>query len=114
MKKPTPLRIAVTDLTVEDWQAAEEQGDLLGVSIHDLVGGLIDGLNALSPSEQTEFERLVEEANAVLPQMNAALDRIGVGIERCRSAVRELDRSMLFTGERVSRIEAALGLSGAL
>ena len=95
-----------TILSAEDRAAAHELAALLGVSGSEL----IEEFENLSPEEQAEFERLVDQANAILPELHASLDRVERGIARCRSTVREISEQTAAMSERVSGIEVALGL----
>ena len=95
-----------TILSPEDRAAAEEMAALLGVSSSEL----IEEFENLTPEEQAEFERLVDQANAILPELQEMVDHIEQGIARCRSAVREMSEQMAAMSERVSGIEVSLGL----
>lgn len=95
-----------TILSPEDRAAAEELAALLGVSGSEL----IDEFENLTPEEQAEFERLVDQANEILPELQASVDRIGQDIARSRATVREISEDLTAMSERVSGIEESLGL----
>ena len=96
-------------LTPEDRVAAEELAALLGVSSSDL----IEEFENLTPEEQAEFERLVDQANEILPELHASVDRIEHGILRCRSTIGAISEQMAEMSERVSGIEESLGMAEA-
>ena len=98
-----------TILSPEDRAAAEEMAALLGVSSSEL----IEEFENLTPEEQAEFERLVDQANAILPELHASVDRIERRLVRCRSTVREISEHLAAMSERVSGIEESLGLAEA-
>ena len=95
-----------TILSPEDRVAAEGLAVLLGVSSSEL----IEEFENLTPEEQAEFERLVDQANEILPGLQVRVDRIEQGIAHCRSAVRETSEHLAEMSERVSGIEVSLGL----
>ncbi len=98
-----------TILSPEDRAAAEGLAALLGVSSSDL----IEEFENLTPEEQAEFERLVDQANEILPELHATVDRIEHGIAQCRSTVREISEHLAAMSERVSGIEESLGFTEA-
>ena len=98
-----------TILSPEDRVAAQELAALLGVSGSEL----IEEFENLTSEEQAEFERLVDQANEILPELQASLDRIGQDIVRSRSAVGEMCGHLAAMSERVSGIEEALGVAEA-
>ncbi len=58
-----------------------------------------------TPEEQAEFERLVDEANAVLHDMLATVDRMSESLAETSIAVCEMTRCLSSLDARVSRIE---------
>ena len=100
------MEVRRTILSAEDRAAAEELAALLGVSS----GELIDEFENLPPEEQAEFERLVDQANAILPELHASLDRIERGISRCRNSIREMRETMVSMSDRIFGIEESLWL----
>lgn len=98
-----------TILSPEDRAAAEELAALLGVSGSEL----IEEFENLTPEEQAEFERLVKQANEILPELHASVDRIEQGIARCGSTIRETREQLAAMSERVFGIEVSLGLAEA-
>ena len=96
-------------LSPEDRVAAEELAALLGVSSSDL----IQEFENLTPEEHAEFERLVDQANEILPELHESLDRIGEGIARCNTTIREMMDQTAAMSERVSGIEKSLGMAEA-
>lgn len=100
------MEVRRTILSPEDRVAAKELAALLGVSGDEVIQEFED----LSSEEQAEFERLVDQANAILPQLHASLDRIERGISRCRNSIRETSENMVAMSERICGLEGALGL----
>ena len=94
------------DLTPEDWAAADSLAELLGVSSEELAREFVEEFEALTPEEQAEFMQIVEQANEVLPKMDAALNRIEEHMAGCRAKIRELHAQISGTAHRVSAIEA--------
>ena len=58
-----------------------------------------------TPEERAEFKSLVEQANAVLPEMNATLDRIGETMASMNVTIGEMRESMSSLDKRVSHTE---------
>ena len=98
-----------TILSPEDRVAAQELAALLGVSGSEL----IEEFENLTSEDQAEFERLVDQANAILPELHASVDRIERRMVHCRSTVREIGEHLAAMSERVSGIEESLGLAEA-
>jgi hypothetical protein len=90
-------------LTDEDREAAEELALLLGVSSDELIAEFEN----LTPEEEAELEGLFDEANRVLPLMNASLGRMADKIAATGEAIREMHGQLARTSERVSRLEQA-------
>lgn len=101
------LGIIMLQLTPADKAAAAELAKLLGVSCDDL----IREFESLSVEEQAELERTVGEANAILPGLNAALDRIAANTSSCRSKVCAINLHLSAMSDRVSLIENSLGIT---
>lgn len=101
---------SLVELTREDWATASQLADLLGVPVDELVRDFLEEWDRLTLEERTEFERAVERANEVLPELHATLDRIGEGISNCGAKVREMRARMVAMSERVSSIEETLGI----
>ena len=94
-------------LSPEDRMAADELAVLLGVSSSDL----IEEFENLTLEEQAEFERLVAQANEILPELQESLDHIERGIARCRSTIREISEQTAAMSMRVSGIEESMGIA---
>lgn len=58
-----------------------------------------------SPEARAEFERLVDQANAVLPGMQASVERASANITAMSVTIGELTESMAVLDARVSGIE---------
>ncbi len=95
-------------ITAEDRKAANELGALLGVSGDDLIREFVEEWEQLTPSQQAEFEQLIDTLNEVLPDMNVSLDCIQQNLARSHSTMREMNKQMTVMSDRVSRIEHAL------
>ena len=100
------MEVRRTLLSPEDRAAAEGIAALLGVSDSEL----IEEFENLSPEQQAAFEMLVDQANAIVPELRASLDRMEPGIARCRKSIREMSASTAAMSDRVSAIEESLGL----
>ena len=66
-----------------------------------------------SPGEQAEFERLVVEANAALPGMQASVERMSANMTAMSATIGEMTESMAVLDARVSSIEDHLGRTTA-
>ena len=61
-----------------------------------------------SPLEKAEFERLVDEANAVLPGMQVSIERMNENVAAMSSTIGEMKESIAALDARVSGIEDRL------
>lgn len=61
-----------------------------------------------SPKERAEFERLVDEANAILPEMHASVERIGEHINLTTSTMGDLKAAFALLEARLGKIEDTL------
>jgi len=100
-------------MTSEDWAAADELAELLGVSSEELVREFAEEFEALAPAEQAEFMEAVDETNAVLPELQTKLDRIEERITHCHRTVRHVSASIAEMSQRIGGIEAKLGFVAA-
>ncbi len=66
-----------------------------------------------TPEERAEFERLVDQANAVMPGIHATLDRIGKTLAGMSVAVDQLKDGMTTLDARVTGIEGSFGCTFA-
>jgi septal ring factor EnvC (AmiA/AmiB activator) len=95
-------------ITPEDRRAANELGVLLVVSGDDLIREFVDEWEQLTPEQQAEFERVLDQANQALSATHATVNRIEQSMSRCRSTIRKMRESMSAMSDRVARIENAL------
>lgn len=63
-----------------------------------------------SPEQQAEFEHLVGQANAALPGLHAAVDRIGETLTEMNAGMDEMQQSFTHLDARMVIIEKNLGV----
>ncbi|QYU70423.1 hypothetical protein J4558_10025 [Leptolyngbya sp. 15MV] len=102
--------VDLANLTPEDWTAAGQLADLLGIPVDEFVQEFLEEWNRLTPEQRAEFEQAVDRANEVLPDLDASLDRIEQGISNCALKLRETHAQVSAMSKRVSSIEATLGI----
>lgn len=62
-------------------------------------------LEEATPEQRAEFELLIDQANAVLPGIHAALDRADASLAETRATMHELRHGMAALDGRVADIE---------
>jgi predicted nucleic acid-binding Zn-ribbon protein len=83
-----------------------------GVSSNEFERQLAAEFALATPEEQAELERAIDEANAVLREMNASLDRIGKHVATMRIALDEMQNSVASMAVRLDGIEDKLAADG--
>ena len=76
-----------------------------GMSSEHFMRELKADFEQATPEQRAEFEHVVDQANAVLPEMNAALDRIGGSLNGMRATMETMQESMASLSARVVQIE---------
>jgi methyl-accepting chemotaxis protein len=79
--------------------------DHFGMSSEQFRRELEADFEKATPEERAEFQQLVEQANAVLPEISATLDSIDRSLIKMNAAVAEMTEGMTSLDARVSRIE---------
>lgn len=79
--------------------------EMFGMPSEQFMRELEHELEQASPEERAEFDRLIDQTNAVLPGMNASLDRMAKNMKKMRSTMRDLRKSMSSMDDRLSRVE---------
>ena len=100
-------------MTADDWTAAEELAELLGISTGEMVSEFATEYDALTADEKTELAKAFERLQAILPGIHQSLDRVEGGLAECRSTLRSLNDRMVATAARISRLEEVVGIAPA-
>jgi uncharacterized coiled-coil protein SlyX len=79
-----------------------------GVSSEEFERQLAAEFELASPEEQAELKRLVDEANAVLPKMDASLDRIGKHVASIETSLGEMHQHVASMAMRLDSVENKL------
>ena len=95
------------DTSVAANAAAEEERFVssFGMSSEQFMRELEAEFEQATPKQRAEFEHIVDQASTVLPEMNAALDRIGGSLNEMQATIGSMHESMASLSARVSRIE---------